>query len=470
MANFSVHEWIGGEQSETANDCEDRTDWNDWEGDIYRLGCAYARKLARERLEELDRELMLNRPSGLVSIGKRDRTIATAFGDLKVSRRMYRDADGETIFPLDEYLGWKPGQLASPSLAEDAAWLATLMPFRTAAAVMDKLTAGTLSKTTVHRTLQRVGEEALSEERERAEAQFERGEDVCAGSEETDILYVEADGVWVSLQREDKKRHEVKSGIAYSGRRKVGVNRCELTGKRVYCHASDDVSFWEGASLEWGKQYALDAVKLFVVGGDGANWIRAGVDFFGNAEFQLDGFHLSRDCGRGFGGELGPATYDAMREGDSALARALMSAADEPETETSRRARRRVDANVEVGMDWRVRVPGAPAGALGLGTMESNGDKLTANRMKKRGMAWTKRGANLMSKAIQVCRNGELSRRCRGRVAWERESAAVHAPSVVGPRSRISDWAEASVPALRGPSASEPWASGLRRLIHGAAY
>ena len=52
--------------------------------------------------------------TGCARLAKRDRTIATAFGDLTVSRRMYRDADGETIFPLDEYLGRKPGQLASP--------------------------------------------------------------------------------------------------------------------------------------------------------------------------------------------------------------------------------------------------------------------------------------------------------------------------------------------------------------------
>ena len=59
--------------------------------------------------------------------------------------------------------------------------------------------------------------------------------------------------------------------------------------------------FWEGASLEWARQYALDEVKLFVVGGDGANWIRRGAEEFGSAVFQLDGFHLSRACGRGYG-------------------------------------------------------------------------------------------------------------------------------------------------------------------------
>ena len=113
--------------------------------------------------------------------------------------------------------------------------------------------------------------------------------------------------------------------------------------------------FWEGAGIEWGKQYALDGVKLFVVGGDGANWIRSGTEEFGNAIFQLDGFHLSRACGRGYGGEIGPAIYDAIRSGSESFARALMSAAVPAETTTAIRDREYVD--LSNGVDWRNRVP-----------------------------------------------------------------------------------------------------------------
>ena len=310
MADYSVHQWIDGEQTDAAKDLDF---WTDWESEMYRRGCAHARELARELLEDLDLALMRNRPGGLLCTGKRDRTVATAFGDLTISRRMYRDPDGETTFPLDEYLGWKPRRLASPAMAELAAYMATLMPFRAAEDVMGKTTAGALSKTTIHRLLQDAAEEALSEERERWEAQFERGEDVCDGDVKADTLYVEADGVWMKTQREDKKSYEVKAGIAYSGRRKVGEDRYELAGKRVYCHASGDIPFWEGAILEWGKSYDLGSAERFIAGGDGANWIRAGADYLPNAVFQLDGFHLSRACGIGYGEELGAPIYAAMR-------------------------------------------------------------------------------------------------------------------------------------------------------------
>ena len=265
----------------------------------------------------------------------------------------------------------------------------------------------------VHRLLCDVGQSAMDEERERWESCFERGEDVCDGEQHSDVLYTESDGVWIHLQREARKRYEMKSAIAYLGWRRVGDDRYELVDKRVYCHASDEMAFWEGASLEWSKQYAMEGVKRFVVGGDGANRIRRGVDELGNGEFQLDGFHLSRACGRGYGRKLGSVIYQYIRAGEVEFARALMSAAAESETDTARRDREYVESNVSSGVDWRNRVSNAPADARGLGTMESNGDKLTANRMKKRGMSWTIPGAYRMAKVIQLKRNGDLSGFCR---------------------------------------------------------
>ena len=44
--------------------------------------------------------------------------------------------------------------------------------------------------------------------------------------------------------------------------------------------------------------------------------------------------------------------------------------------------------------------------------MESNEDKLFADRMKKRGLSWTIRGAQRMGKAIELAFNEELARWC----------------------------------------------------------
>ena len=78
-------------------------------------------------------------------------------------------------------------------------------------------------------------------------------------------------------------------------------------------------------------------MKLFVLGGDGANWIRSGTEEFGNGVFQLDRFHLSHVCGRGYGRKLSSRIYGSIRAGEAEFARALTSAATEPETDTARR-------------------------------------------------------------------------------------------------------------------------------------
>lgn len=461
MAEHSVQQWIDDEQSGLGMG---------WEQESYREGCAYARELAKRRLKALDDELMRSRPKGLRLVGSRDKTLVTRFGDVTVGRRMYRDSDGETVFPLDEYLGWNPQQQATPDITESIVEMSTEMPFRVVTRIVNVLTAGALSKSTVHRLLQSVGQNALDAERERWAAQFEHGEDTSEGQQQSDVLYTEADGVWIHLQREARKHYEVKSGIAYRGWRRVSEDRYELVGKRVYAHGDDTIPFWEGASLEWAKQYALDRVRLFVVGGDGANWIRIGVEELGNAVYQLDGFHLSRACGRGYGAETGSTLYDAIRSGSHDCARALMAASPPAETATSIKDREYVESNLSNGVDWRNRVANAPPDARSLGTMESNGDKLTANRMKKRGMSWTIRGANRMGKVIQLSRNGELSRYCRRQPVRtplqgrRRMTTSDRSAS----KTRASGWAEASVPALRGPHSSRPWVTKLRRLVHTA--
>jgi hypothetical protein len=56
--------------------------------------------------------------------------------------------------------------------------------------------------------------------------------------------------------------------------------------------------------------------------------------------------------------------------------------------------------------DYRLEVDGD--GLRGLGAIESNIDKLVANRMKKRSMSWTIKGAQRMSRLISLREMGKL--------------------------------------------------------------
>lgn len=93
-------------------------------------------------LEEMDEQL--GHPGkGWESIGKRERRLVSVFGmELVIRRRGYRRRVGdktETVFPLDEVLGLRPGERFCPLVERWAIELATKMSFREAAGILQRL-------------------------------------------------------------------------------------------------------------------------------------------------------------------------------------------------------------------------------------------------------------------------------------------------------------------------------------------
>jgi hypothetical protein len=440
-----------------------------WEEECFQIGCAKAREEAQRRLQVLEARLHQQRPQGWMVVGWRERTLITRFGEIRVRRRLYRDRAGAYHWLLDEHLGWARGQVATPSLTQSALELAAQVPFRQAATTLAHLTAGVLSTMTVHRLVQQWGQRAIVAEEAEWRACFERGAVEEQGQQVVETLYTEADGVWVHLQRERQKHYELKSAIAYTGweRLKQREERYRLVNKRVYCHANSRVPFWEGAALEWAKGYDLSRVQLVVVGGDGANWIAGEeVSSLGRVVTQLDGYHLARACGRALGKQAGGQLYQAIRGGPEAAARKLLAGAEPSSSKGVAKARAYVEAHIHQGMDWRQRAGVVPQGARSLGTMESNGDKLVANRMKKRGMSWSICGAQRLAKVVQLRANGTLDS------LWESGWRPPACKPQRGPEKTASaraakgQWLRVTIPALTGPASSRPWVQALRALAY----
>jgi len=110
---------------------------------------------ALKRLKAMDDRLFASHPSSWEVKGFNKRTLATRFGDLTISRRLYQDDRGEYHYLLDEYLGWHPKQLATPSLQESLVEFATEKSFNKVSKTLSKLTAAVLSARTIQRLLQK---------------------------------------------------------------------------------------------------------------------------------------------------------------------------------------------------------------------------------------------------------------------------------------------------------------------------
>jgi hypothetical protein len=460
MGNFSI-------KQESATEKEVRKPELNWEKECFEIGCAVSRQKYHERLRDLEDRLFVNHPPDLKVEGFRERTLVTKnFGEIRVRRRLYQAPDGSSHFLLDEYLEWPAYQLATPDLQEAVLEQSSQHPFRVAQKKIRNKAIGGISLASTHRLVQKTARRVIEKEAQDWQATFERGELLSGGERQVPILFCEGDGAWVHLQQEEQKWYEIKSGIAYEGwERLTGkAERYRLVHKRAYCHAHEKVPFWEGASIEWSRVWDLSVPREVVIGGDGATWIDQGVEEIPGAVRQLDGFHLARASGRGWKG--GRAIYEAIRAGKRAEANQLIQQTAAKEGQGAAKARQYVENNLITGRDWRTQ---SETEGRGLGTMESNQDKLVCNRMKKRGLSWKINGALGMAKIIQLRANGEIQSWCRRSpypVTRKPSEVTLNNLTRVSKVPVEQKWLQAGVPALAGPHASRPWAEKLRHMTN----
>lgn len=110
-------------------------------------------------------------------------------------------------------------------------------------------------------------------------------------------------GLFVRLQQEGpRKLVEEKFIASHQGwrRRHSSSKEYELVNETFFsAHDQDD--FWEVASRHIMSRYDIDENVMVVANGDRAEWIRKGVDYFPQAMYQIDRFHLKRELRRLFG-------------------------------------------------------------------------------------------------------------------------------------------------------------------------
>jgi Uncharacterised protein family (UPF0236) len=364
-----------------------------------------ARELLRGLLKGADEELSAQKPAGWRIVASKERTLVTTVGPLKFERRLYRDEKGKPHLLLDEELNLPARIRVSPRLQEVAIGLCSQVPFEAAAKTLNQLLPSAPKAVTLHRLLGQLGERRQAEGEELRKQVFEHGE-IVRGERKLSRLFVEADGAWIHLQRTERERNlEVRVGIAHEGWQRVAENEYELKKKQVHFETRAGSQFWEGFSARLAERYDLEDTEV-VVGGDGADWIANGITYFRNAHFQLDRFHLARALRRVLPDKGWRSAYEAAIGGEAYKTLAALGSSDHPDAEA---VREYVINNHRGLADYRLKEPFVnDDGLRALGAAEGNVDKTIANRMCKRGMAWTKSGARRMTRVLEARRNGVL--------------------------------------------------------------
>ena len=425
-------------------------------------------------IERLDDALLEHKPKHYTCVGKRPRTLSTRIGDIVINRRLYvkttkKSRNGR--FLLDEALNIRPRRRVTHGLLRLLVSASTRMSFREVEEMLAEAGFSRISHTTIHEEVRFYGllqRQAMERSRNML---FAAGQDVHDGEEvkRPPILFIEADGIMVGHQG-DQKKLEIKLGVVHEGWEEVGNRRRLIDPIIVAGLFEGGDEFWETLTAQLAKIYDLTDT-LIVINGDGAAWIQSTApEYFANAIVQLDRYHLFRDLRLAVGPRAAKRLLAHLNEGEVKVFRDTLESLEpvipEKKLPIYKKLLSLCKKYPDHLPDYRQRLGDEYKGIalFGMGAAETMVDKKIANRMKKRGMSWSRDGAAAMA-ALQMLRsNGQL-------FSWLDRHPENDVQNPVPQLQRhvltegkgdLGDWLKVTMPALCG--STRPWVKALRGL------
>jgi hypothetical protein len=344
----------------------------------------------------------------LESRGRVNRELMTVVGDILFNRQKLRCINcGKEEYPLDKALGIPARRLVTPGLREKALWLATEMAYDRASSGMSKLCNISISDETIKNLVVEEGSEVIRQKEEERKKVWEMGEEIAAGKGK-DRVFVQVDGTGIN-DRATKGWFEAKVGVIFSETKEVSKDRVEILDKRTYATVEDISTFKEHFVIE-AQKYGVFQSKEVIFVGDGASWCRGlKEDYFPEATYVLDFWHLARNIKICLGTErrdlidglLNLAGRGATSELLSRLER-LRLHSREPTLRAKLLELISYVSNNKDGIENASRID-----FYGSGPVEKAVDVTICRRFKKRGMSWYVHKANPLLALKLLKLNGE---------------------------------------------------------------
>ncbi len=389
--------------------------FKDIEETIYSYFCQQAVETTKQVLNILDKCLMNERDkSKYRHKGIKDAHIRCIYGDVAYERAVYQTEDEEGhkdfVFLLNETLKMETIGKMSMNVVESMIGSATKMSYRDAAEELNRNTKINVSHQGIWDVIQKFGEKLESEE---AALIRDYRKDAIEGGKEVPVLFEEADGVFIHLQGKDRPKSmsgkEIKVSTSYEGWNKDG----ELVGKVMSVGFEDGKTFQELREAEIKKVYDTDMVKLRVLNGDGADWVKKCED--PATVFQLDRFHVYKKIRECIDDKTAQAEIISLY--DSCNIKGLLeyiriyadSVSDSDEKNKKEKKALELLKYLENNeeylvpyMERGIKVPEAPEGIIykNLGTQENQNCSNITLRMKHRKTSWSISGGSHMGKIL----------------------------------------------------------------------
>jgi hypothetical protein len=404
---------------------ENTLKFKDFEKRIFTTLCQVGCELLSDYLQSYDDYILATRDIKeyeCVNFGKT--TIKTVMGEVSYMRRCYKKKTGGHIFLLDEALGIGGGYgLVSENLAEQIAIECSEKSYRKAAASISSLTGQTISAMGAWGVVQQYGEK-LKKQEEKLKQLDESGETGQLGNIACPVLFSELDDVWISRQRDERRRagapavvnrkrigkKPMRIGTAYTGWSQESGNRYKTEDKIAYASFGAASEFASTFEILLRHRFDMDGVRYRIMSGDGDPWIRSAAEE-SDSILQLDSFHRSQAVLRAVSDKKSRnLLFKAIDEKDADKALAIISGliVQAEEGLSREKLKKLYDyffTNHDSLFTWQergIKLPPPPKGIVyrGLGVQESSNCNLITQRMKHCKGSWSVKGANNMAKLL----------------------------------------------------------------------
>lgn len=359
----------------------------------------------------------------------KERQIATWVCDIDYKRwRSYCPQCKDYTYPLDKVMGITPKQQLSSSVQELSALCGASWEYEQCEYLMKKiLRRRCVSHETVFNKTTEIGKSVSDEfEGNRVKelesdkkAQGEYFDDLEVWEEVKNRIYMNLDGVMIN-SRDNAKRMEGKVGVVWSERELVRESTYSLIDKRYVGTFSDSERYYWDLVLELYKRSGGNPEEIEgLVRGDGAPFIRGFHSKYAfECKYILDYYHLCKkvrerlwsvyDREKRFQ-EVKNQVMDYLNSGDVDGALEYIHSLEKRfrkryKKEHLRKLAGYIERNRHGIWYKEAREKGI---SIGAGSADKAGDIIICRRMKRRGMWWSRKGADaVLSIRILVC-NGE---------------------------------------------------------------
>lgn len=251
--------------------------------------------------EEMDRELREDKAGrkaeGLRVVRCQDqREVLTQLGTVRYRRTYYRKASGDYEYPVDKVAGLAAYQRISDSVGTALVENAAVMTYANASALV---TDGYVSRQTVMNKIRQ-----------------SRAVKPPVLVRNVPVLHIDADEDHVALQT--GKSTIVPLISSYEGTVKHGKRGECVNVFHVSEYGKSAETLWEQFSDELDRRYDLTNTRIYLHG-DGASWIKKGLEYLPNSTFVLDRYHVNsakKQALAGYDGQTKTQYLQALHEAE----------------------------------------------------------------------------------------------------------------------------------------------------------